>query len=102
MYTDPTKRKCKHCLKWKADGWNVAIFYWNQMADEDEVKDAEAKIWSTNGPKGMRYRLNTVHMELLLLQLKSVSTIALLNTLHLWQITKELKSGLQDTLWKLN
>lgn len=42
--------------KWKADGWNVMIFYWNQFADEGEVKDAEAKIWSANGPRGMRYR----------------------------------------------
>lgn len=44
-------------LSWKNAGWNVLIFYWNQFADEDEVKDAEAKIWSINGPGGMRYRL---------------------------------------------
>lgn len=44
---------------WKDKGWNVAIFYWNQFADELEVKDAEAKIWhATNGPRQMRYRLN--------------------------------------------
>lgn len=42
--------------KWKQDGWNVGMFYWNQFADEGEVKDAEAKIWSKNGPRGMRYR----------------------------------------------
>lgn len=42
--------------KWKQDGWNVAIFYWNQFADESELKDAEAKIWSANGNRGMRYR----------------------------------------------
>ncbi|MCG8571427.1 MAG: cell adhesion protein [Spirochaetes bacterium] len=41
---------------WKNAGWNVGIFYWNQFADEDELTDAEAKIWSANGPKGMRYR----------------------------------------------
>lgn len=41
---------------WKAQGWNVAIYYWNQFADEAEVKDAEAKMWSANGPRGMRYR----------------------------------------------
>ena len=59
IYTDPTtKANVDTIAKWKADGWNVAIFYWNQMADEDEVKDAEAKIWSTAGSKGMRYRLN--------------------------------------------
>lgn len=43
---------------WKNKGWNVGVFYWNQFADEDEVKDAEAKIWSINGPRNMRYRLS--------------------------------------------
>ncbi|KZY78097.1 cell adhesion protein, partial [Oleiphilus sp. HI0069] len=43
---------------WKQRGWNVGVFYWNQFADEAEVKDAEAKMWSANGPKGMRYRLD--------------------------------------------
>ncbi len=43
---------------WKQQGWNVAYFYWNQFADETEVKDAEAKMWSANGPRGMRYRLS--------------------------------------------
>ena len=43
---------------WKLQGWNVGIFHWGQFADEDEVKDAEAKMWSKNGPKGMRYRLS--------------------------------------------
>ena len=41
---------------WRAAGWNMGIFYWNQLADEGEVKDAEAKIWSTNGPRKMRWR----------------------------------------------
>ncbi|PFA69147.1 cell adhesion domain-containing protein [Bacillus sp. AFS015802] len=41
---------------WVSKGWNIGIFYWNQLADESEVKDAEAKIWSTSGPKGMRWR----------------------------------------------
>lgn len=43
---------------WKEQGWNVGIFHWNQFADESEVKDAEAKMWSANGNKGMRYRLS--------------------------------------------
>ena len=44
---------------WKDKGWNVGIFYWNQFADEIEVKDAEAKIWhAKNGPRRMRYRLS--------------------------------------------
>ena len=34
---------------WIDRGWNVGIFYWNQLADENEVKDAEAKIHTTNG-----------------------------------------------------
>ncbi len=41
---------------WIKKGWNIGIFYWNQFADEDEVTDAEAKIWSANGPKQMRWR----------------------------------------------
>ncbi len=41
---------------WISAGWNVGIFYWNQFADEGEVKDAEGKIWSVNGPRKMRWR----------------------------------------------
>ncbi|SHG04271.1 hypothetical protein [Vibrio gazogenes] len=41
---------------WRAEGYNVAMLYWDQFADESEVKDAEAKIWSANGPKKMRWR----------------------------------------------
>ncbi len=41
---------------WKNAGWNVGICYWNQFADESEVKDAEAKVWSAAGPQGMRWR----------------------------------------------
>jgi hypothetical protein len=29
---------------WRQAGYNVGIMYWNQFADEDEVKDAEAKF----------------------------------------------------------
>jgi len=43
---------------WIDKGWNVGIFYWSQWADEDEVKNAEAKIWSRTGPQGFRYRLS--------------------------------------------
>ena len=51
---------------WKDKGWNIAIFYWNQFADELEVKNAEAKIWDAeNGPKKMRYLLsNGTYSEL--------------------------------------
>lgn len=41
---------------WLNAGWNVGIFYWNQFSDENEVKDAEAKIWTATGPQGMRWR----------------------------------------------
>lgn len=41
---------------WIDEGWNVGIFYWNQFADETNVYDAEAKIWSATANQGMRYR----------------------------------------------
>jgi len=56
---------------WIDAGWNVGIFVWNQFSDEREgvtigqwfgdgpppqgVLDAEAKIWSANGPQEMRW-----------------------------------------------
>jgi alpha-glucosidase len=41
---------------WLDKGWNTGILYWNQWCEEDEIKDAEAKIWSFKGPKGNRYK----------------------------------------------
>lgn len=41
---------------WLSRGYNVGVMYWNQFADESEVKDAEAKIWSTAGPRAMRWK----------------------------------------------
>lgn len=41
---------------WRNKGYNVGILYWNQFADEGEVKDAEAKIWSTTARQGLRWR----------------------------------------------
>ena len=41
---------------WLAAGYNVGVLYWNQFADEGEVKDAEAKIWTASGPRAMRWR----------------------------------------------
>lgn len=41
---------------WRTAGYNVGIMYWNQFSDEDEVKDAEAKIWTATGPRAMRWR----------------------------------------------
>ena len=40
---------------WISEGYNIGILYWDQFADESEVKNAEAKIWSTEGNKGMRW-----------------------------------------------
>lgn len=42
---------------WRNRGYNVAIVYWAQWADEGEVKDAEAKLWTVSGPRLMRYRV---------------------------------------------
>jgi hypothetical protein len=36
---------------WIDRGWNVGIFYWNQLSDEGEVKDAEAKIYTVDKSK---------------------------------------------------
>ncbi|WP_139492706.1 lipase family protein [Brevibacillus dissolubilis] len=44
--------------EWVDAGWNVGIFFWNQFADEEEVTDAEAKIWTADGPRGMRWLRN--------------------------------------------
>lgn len=56
---------------WLQDGWNVGIFAWNQFSDEitgvssawfgdgpppQGVLDAEAKVWTATGPRGMRWR----------------------------------------------
>eukprot|EP00747_Dinoflagellata_sp_TGD_P185286 gnl/TRDRNA2_/TRDRNA2_41748_c0_seq1.p1 gnl/TRDRNA2_/TRDRNA2_41748_c0~~gnl/TRDRNA2_/TRDRNA2_41748_c0_seq1.p1 ORF type:complete len:525 (-),score=75.85 gnl/TRDRNA2_/TRDRNA2_41748_c0_seq1:28-1602(-) len=46
---------------WVQKGWNIGIFYWDQFADEWLVGDAEAKIWSSMGNAGMRYRTSTSH-----------------------------------------
>jgi pimeloyl-ACP methyl ester carboxylesterase len=44
---------------WIEAGWNIGAFYWNQLADEGEVKDAEAKIYTATGPQNMRWRDST-------------------------------------------
>jgi uncharacterized protein YjdB len=41
---------------WLSGGYNVGVLYWNQFADEGEVQDAEAKIWTASGPRAMRWR----------------------------------------------
>lgn len=41
---------------WLDRGYNVGVLYWNQFADESEVKDAESKIYSSTSRKGMRWK----------------------------------------------
>ncbi|UAA38640.1 hypothetical protein KIH87_18580 [Paraneptunicella aestuarii] len=41
---------------WLDRGYNVGILYWNQFADESEVKDAESKIYSATARQGMRWK----------------------------------------------
>ena len=41
---------------WINKGWNIGIFYWNQLADEGEVKDAEKKVWTNTTNVGLRWR----------------------------------------------
>ncbi len=42
--------------KWIKEGWNIGAFYWREFADEGIVMDAENKIWSPYGFRGMRMR----------------------------------------------
>lgn len=41
---------------WIDAGWNIGIFYWNQLADEDFVSSAEGKIWSATTSVEMRWK----------------------------------------------
>ena len=40
---------------WAARGWNVALFYWNQFAD-DTLHEAERKIHSAEGQHALRWQ----------------------------------------------
>ncbi len=41
---------------WIEEDWNFAIYDWAQFSDEEEIKFAEAKIWTGSGPKQMRWK----------------------------------------------
>lgn len=41
---------------WVAKGYNIGIFYWNQLADEPTVAEAERKIFNTHDGVGLRWR----------------------------------------------
>lgn len=43
---------------WIDQGYNVLVYYWNQLCDEEMPWDAQIKIWSEQGPLGMRWRQN--------------------------------------------
>lgn len=61
---------------WRRRGWNTGIFYWNQFADEEEVQNAEAKIWTYRSPKAMRYRLADESYRLLPLKVTMAEVFA--------------------------
>ncbi len=63
---------------WKNKGWNVAVLYWSQFADEGEVKDAQAKIYmaNNNGRKNMRYKIRNGSYLTFLNNTKTVTQIA--------------------------
>jgi len=61
---------------WKEKGWNTAYFHWDQFADELEVKHAEAKMWTPDGPRGMRYTKDNTFYSTTFSPNKSVGQIA--------------------------
>ncbi len=54
-FLDELLRPVNGADDWIAKGWNVGTFYWDFFADEISVTDAEAKIWTPNGPQAMRW-----------------------------------------------
>lgn len=46
---------------WKRNNWNMGIFYWNQFADEGDVKVAEDKIWPVLSPAGAAKSLSWIN-----------------------------------------
>ena len=44
---------------WIGLGWNFVEYDWAQLSDELEIRNAEAKIWSTTGRQGMRWQDTT-------------------------------------------
>ena len=73
---DDSGKNVNTIATWKSKGWNVAVFYWDQFADESELKNAEAKIWSTKGGKKMRYRKSDGQYSTIGSPTKSISDLA--------------------------
>jgi hypothetical protein len=50
---------------WRSRDFNVGVFFWSQFADENDVRDAEVKVWKGDGSEkardggvlGMRFRV---------------------------------------------
>lgn len=40
---------------WLEKNWNFAVVDWTQLSDELDLRHAEAKIWTKDGPKKMRW-----------------------------------------------
>jgi hypothetical protein len=40
---------------WLERNWNFAVVDWAQLSDEIDLRNAEAKIWTNDGPKKMRW-----------------------------------------------
>jgi hypothetical protein len=40
---------------WLERDWNFAVVDWAQLSDEIDLRNAEAKIWTKDGPKKMRW-----------------------------------------------
>lgn len=40
---------------WIEKGWDVAAFFWDNFAEETLHLNVESKIWTSQGPVGMRY-----------------------------------------------
>ncbi len=45
--TQPQFDRWQQTDAWLDGGWNVGIFYWNQLADEEMPQDTESKIWTS-------------------------------------------------------
>jgi hypothetical protein len=41
---------------WLLEGWNVGVYHYNRFASESAPTPIESKIWSTEGPEGVRIR----------------------------------------------
>lgn len=61
-YSNLDPRSCSQEIRfvdeWLKSGWNVGFFYWDQFSDEGCARDAEEKVWASEGSWGLRWRSN--------------------------------------------